>query len=57
MKKCAQSHKKGQEYIRGRKKESVILRIAVCKHSLKSTEVKLTISASARETYGYCIQV
>ena len=30
-----------QEYIRGGK-ESILLRIAVCKHPLKSTEVKLT---------------
>ena len=35
-----------QEYI----KENVVLCIAVCKHSLKSTEVKLTISTSVSIT-------
>ena len=38
-----------QEYIR-RRKESVILSIAMCKYSLKSTEVKLTISTSISRT-------
>ena len=38
-------------------KESVALHIAICKHSLKRTEVKLTISTSASITYDNCIQV
>ena len=33
-----------------RRKESVVLRIAVCKHCLKSAEVKLTISTSVSIT-------
>ena len=38
-----------QEYIR-RGKESILLCIGVCKHPLKSTKVKLTITTSINST-------